>query len=286
MDGRGYHTIMENIPRNRCFVLSYFLKSLSSAEKPSRDTLIVRRSGVFNAITLILFLAVLSVITLGVAALLTPPPPPNITPLPTFVGELPTLTPTSTPTATATGTATLPPTFTPRPTATATPTASPTSTRPPTLTPVLPSLTPSHTLTAIPTPTPTETPIPYPFIAASEAELSANTANTLGCAWQGVGGRVTGESGELPAEQLTGLYARVISDQRDTRARLGSNSLYGALTGWEITLDSKPAEALVYIRLESEDGTPQSPDVLVRFAGDCTANLARLNFMQNPRYIP
>lgn len=246
----------------------------------------MRRSGFFNAITLLIFLAVLGVVTVGVAVLLTPPPPPEITPLPTFVGELPSVTPTPTPTNTATGTATLPPTFTPRPSHTATSTATATSTRIPTLTPVLPSETPSPTLTLTPTHTPTETPIPFPYVAQGEAEFSANTANTLGCAWQGIGGRVLGDNGELSAEQAAGIYVRVISDQLDTRTRIGSNSFYGARTGWEITLESRLTAMLIYVRLESEAGEAMSPEYLVRFNGDCTANLARLTFVRNQRYTP
>jgi len=246
----------------------------------------VRRSGFFNAITLILFLAVLGVLTVAMAALLTPPPPPEITPLPTFVGALPTETQTATPTPTATATASLPPTFTPRPSPTHTLTHTPTSTRPPTLTPVLPSPTPSSTLTPTPTHTPTETPIPFPYVIRGEANFSANTVNSLGCAWQGIGGQVLGEAGELSAEQIAGLSVRVISDASDSRTRVGSNSQYGATTGWEITLDSFPTAMLVYVRLESADGVAQSPDAQVRFTGECAANLARLDFAQNQRFVP
>lgn len=93
-------------------------------------------------------------------------------------------------------------------------------------------------------------------------------------------------TGELTASEAAGLYARVISDQIDRRTRLGSNSLYGQNTGWEVTLGSRSAEMLVYVRLETEDGRAQSPDVLVRFTGDCTANLARVNLTINPRFAP
>jgi hypothetical protein len=247
----------------------------------------VRQSAFVNAAIAIIFVAVLALITVGVAALLSPPPlPPEVTPLPTFVGELPTVTPTNTATSTPTSTATLPPTFTPRPSATATPTVSATATPPPSVTPLLPSQTPSPTWTPKPTSTPTETPIPFPFIAQGEPVFSANTANSLGCAWQGIGGQVFNAAGELPADAAVGLYARVISDQLDRRTRLGSNSLYGQNTGWEMALGSRSAEMLVYVRLETEDGRPQSPDVLVRFTGDCTANLARVNLTVNPRFAP
>jgi hypothetical protein len=165
-------------------------------------------------------------------------------------------------------------------------THTPTRTPPPTLTPLLPSVTPSHTSTPTPTHTPTETPIPFPYLSQGEIGFSANTVNTLGCAWQGIGGRILGANGELSVSETNGLYARVISDQLDTRARVGSNSLYGAITGWEITLESRPTAMLIYVRLETEIGEAQSPDVLVRFTGDCTGNLARLTFVRNPRYIP
>jgi len=247
---------------------------------------IVRRSGFFNAITLLIFVAVLGVLTVALAALLSPAPPPQITPMPTFIGDLPTETPTNTPTATATPTASLPPTFTPRPTVTKTLTSTPTSTGLPSATPILPSATPSQTLTFTPTATFTETPIPFPYVIRGEADFSANTVNTLSCAWQGIGGRVMGEAGELSAEQAAGLFVRVISDAVETRARIGSNSQYGATTGWEITLDSRPEAMLVYVRLESEAGAAQSPDALVRFNGDCTANLARLDFAKNQRFVP
>jgi hypothetical protein len=241
-----------------------------------------RNKTFFNALTLLVFIGVLAVVTVGVALLLAPPPVPALTPLPTFIGELPSLTPSNTPTATATGTATLPPTFTPRPSETATPTATASRTALPSATPLRPSETPSHTPTPSITPTPTETPIPFPYIAQGEPVLSANTVNSLACAWQGVGGEVVG----LTAAQAATLRVRVVSDAAEATAALGSNSLYGRETGWEVVLGTRPAVLLAYVRLESLDGLPQSPEVLVRFGGECTSNLARVTFTLNPRYTP
>lgn len=247
------------------------------------------RSGLYNLVTVLSFIAVLALLTVAIAALVSPPPPPEFTPIPTFVGELPTVTPTHTPTATATPTATVPPTFTPRPSATPTITPSPSPTALPTSTPIRPSETPSDTPTPSITPTPTETPIPFPFIAQGEPVLSANTANALGCRWRGVGGQVLGAAGELSAEQAAELRVRIFSDVQDNTVRLGSNFLYGSTTGWEQSLPAagRDQPLLVYVRLEAPNGTPRSPDVLVRFPGDdCNASLARVTFVINPRYTP
>ncbi len=238
------------------------------------------RNGLYNAISVLFFILTLAVIS-GVIALLATPAPVDATvaQMPTFAPDLPTLTPTDTSTASPTPTQTLPATFTAPPsTATRTPTATITTTPRPSDT-AAPSVTPSAT------PTPTETPIPFPFIVRDEPELRENFANSLGCDWQGVGGRVFDATGqELTAEDAIGLRAHIFSDSIDRTVRLGTNSFYGERTGWEAQTGTSIAAELVYVRLETADGEPMSNDAQINFPADCEGNAAVVEFVANPRF--
>jgi hypothetical protein len=240
------------------------------------------RNGLYNAVSVLFFVLTLGVIT-GVIALLATPTPldPTAAQLPTLAPDLPTAEPTETATATASPTSTLPPTFTAvPPTATHTPSATLTTTPRPSET-AAPSVTPSAT------PTPTETPIPFPYIVRDEPELQANSANSLGCDWQGVGGRVYDAAGsELTAEQIGDLRVHVYSDRLDRRVRLGTNSFYGERTGWEVMTSTGIAAELVYVRLEAADGRQMSNEAQIEFPADCDGNAAVVEFGVNPRFAP
>ena len=240
------------------------------------------RNGLYNAFSVLFFILTLAVIT-GVIALMAAPAPvdPTVAQFPTFAPDLPTTTPTDTPTATATPTRTLPPTFTPVP---PTPTHTPSATL--TLT-LEPSGTPTETHTPTPTHTPTETPIPFPYILRDEPQLRANFANSLGCNWQGVGGKVFGEDGEeLSASGAADLRIHVFSDTIDRIVRLGTNSFYGDQTGWEAQTGTSITSELVYVRLENPAGRPLSNDAQILFPADCEGNAAIVEFAFNERYAP
>ena len=240
------------------------------------------RNGLYNAFSVLFFVLTLAVIT-GVVALLAFPAPvdTDVAQLPTFAPDLPSVTPTATGTATFTPTRTLPPTFTPAPpTATPSPTAPRTSTARATDTPTI-----THTPSS--TPTPTETPIPFPYKVLDAPEFRANFANSLGCDWQGVGGQVLDLAGqELSAETAAGLRVHVIGDTVDTTVRVGTNSFYGARTGWEVQTSTSLVAELLYVRLELADGTPQSNDAQVTFPADCEGNAAIVVFAVNPGFAP
>lgn len=239
------------------------------------------RAGLFNAVSVLFFIATLAVVTGVIYLLVAPPPVPDLAALPTRAPDLPTATPTATPTQTPPPPPTLPPTFTSAP-ATATPTDRPTATLEPSAT-----LTPSITFTPSSTPTATATVIPFVYYAPDPPTLRENFANTLGCAWQGVGGRVLDAAQlELNAAVAADLRVRVFSDNVDETVQVGSNSFYGERTGWEVQTAARAQEEIVYARLENAAGTPQSPDVLVQFPGTCEQNLAEVAFAVNTALQP
>lgn len=224
-------------------------------------------------------------------------PAGDISVLPTGV-VLPTLTPSSTPTNTPlptftpTATQTLVPSITPSPTFTQVP---PTNTLPPTATqPIPPSATitvtpgPSSTPTQAPTatntapptalPSPTgPTPSPFPFaLRDSQVTFTTNFANTAGCNWQGIGGQVFDANGN----PLTNIRVHVFGQSFDQFTTSGSNSLYG-VGGYEISVGTASTPATFIVELLSEQGTVISPQVTVAFPGDCTRNLALVNFIQS-----
>lgn len=239
------------------------------------------RAGLFNAVSVLFFIATLAVVTGVIYLLVAPPPVSDIAAMPTRVPDPPTATPTDTPTQTPLPPPTLPPTFTAAP-ATATPTDRPTATTEPSAT-----QTPSITFTPSSTPTPTATVIPFVYYAPDPPALRENFANSLGCAWQGVGGRVLDAAQlELNAVVAADLQVRVFSDSVDETVPVGSNSFYGERTGWEVQTAVRARDEIVYARLENESGTPQSPDILVQFPGTCEQNLAEVVFAVNAAFQP
>lgn len=253
---------------------------------------------IYNVITLLAVLGTLVVIG-GVAYLMTQPPPQApVAALPT-VAVLPTATPI-TPTATFTPTETpLPPTFTFTPTETLTPTPSATftatitpsptitDTPEPTFTPSLtftpsisPTFTPTPTATG-PTPIPTATESPFLFDLREPVTFVQNFANSAQCAWQGIGGQVIGLDGQ-PFLGNNNLQVRAFNANGTIEriTRVGSNSLYGSASGWEIALDNRISNALFFVQLETILGTAISPRIELFFPGDCGRNVAIVNFVQ------
>lgn len=210
-------------------------------------------------------------------------------------GALPTLTPTQTPSITPTPTFTPIPTFTPTftltvpPTSTIPPTPTITDTPGPTLTPSdtpTPSLVPSETATPSPTgPTPTRTPTRSPFLfdVLTDVFIGPNSVNSSGCAWQGVGGSVLDLNGNEIAQQY---QVRVIGSGLDRTVLTGSNSVYGQVSGWEITLASTISPQTIFVRLETTLGTVISREVQIDFPGDCNANSAIVRFQQVQPFGP
>lgn len=195
----------------------------------------------------------------------TPTEVPTITrtPLPA------TFTPTFTPTSTETPLPTM--TFTTVPSATIAPSATITSTVPATETP---------TETATPTETqgpPPPSPPPFLFTTQGPPQFVANTFNSAGCAWQGVGGQVLDMNGQPYTNKLKvrvfggGLPADQVKDT-------GSNTLYGA-SGFEIQVANSINTSTYFVQLESEFGTKVSDMIQVAFPGDCSGNVALINFV-------
>jgi hypothetical protein len=203
------------------------------------------------------------------------PPPATWTPTPTKTATpTNTVTTTSTVTPSLTITATAGPTDTP----TITATASDTATSTPSLT-YTPSITPTG-----PTPTFTFTPSPFPFTlrgGATGVVFTANFANTAGCAWQGVGGQVFGMGGE----GLTGYQIRVTGPGlgeggAGVIVATGSNTLYGAPSGWEAFVSGQTNASSYFVELLTSSGTVVSPAIQVTFPNNCAQNLAIVNFQQ------
>jgi hypothetical protein len=246
----------------------------------------VRSATIFNIISLIFLILTIVVLVVVGIRLAAPPPPEPVVILPTTVPDelFPSLTPTFT--HTPTFTATFPPTFTPTFTVTASITPSLTPSNTPTIT-----STPTITLTASESPTPQPTPTatgptptlqpslsPFIFGVPNGVTYEVNPYNTLGCAWQGVGGQVTDLAGqEIPA----GKYqVRVFGNGFERVVGLGSNSFYGIFSGWEVQTDTTVNSNTYFVRLETINGTEISETIQVPFFTDCARNLARINFRQ------
>lgn len=246
------------------------------------------RATIYNILSVIFFFLTLVSATFTVVRLAGPPPPQEVVVYPTEI-ILPTLTPTHT------HTATIPPTFTYTPSNTPTFTPSATFTSTYTLTPTItPSLTitqtpgPSETPSITPPPSPTETPTgptptlppspnPYLFDLQQEVFYGTNVYNSLGCAWQGIGGRVL----DLNGVDLVGSYQiRVFNNSFDRTVLIGSNTLYGGASGWEIQTDSFITSNTYFVQVESTSQTQLSPRIQVTFTSNCTANLATIIFKQ------
>lgn len=187
------------------------------------------------------------------------------------------LPPTFTPTFTATFTVTVPATITPTLTATATVTATQTITATPDFTSTA-SVTPTDEATATPSgPSPTP-PSPYLFGVTDEITFTRNFANSAGCAWQGIGGTVSGLNG---APYTTPLVVRVYGGGlvQDQTATSGTNSFYGP-TGFEVQVANTISTSTYFVALESRAGTVVSDAIQVTFPGDCERNVALINFVQ------
>jgi hypothetical protein len=249
------------------------------------------RATIFNLISLIFFVLAIVWIVVVVMLMLGPPvtdPASAAAVLPTVV-VLPTLTPTLTPLPTSTPTDTLTPTITltPTETPTLTPTIPPSATI--TDTPTV-SATPSDTPTPLatftplpsatptgPTPTLAPTQSPFPFRLREEnVILTQNFANSGGCAWQGLGGQAFG----LDGTPLPGLQIHVFGDTVDFFVATGSNTLYGP-AGWEQPVDTTINNKTYFVQLLSAQGTIISETIQVDFPGDCSQNLALVNFIQD-----
>ncbi|MCA9887015.1 MAG: hypothetical protein KC546_01530 [Anaerolineae bacterium] len=204
----------------------------------------------------------------------TPIPTSTPIPSPTFP---PTFTPTFTETLSPTPSQTMTPTVTPSPTITNTPG--------PTLTPSItetPTITPTTTATATatgPTPIPSATVSPFLFNQREPTQFVANFANAAGCLWQGMGGAVyTVDNQPVPLE--AGYRIHVFNDLFDRYTNVGSNSQYGAISGWEMSLAQQPNNQLYFVVLESSIGTELSPRLQIQFPGTCEGNTALINFRQ------
>ncbi len=250
----------------------------------------MRRAAFFNFISVLFFLLTLVSITGIIYLLVTPAPQGEVADLPTLAPPLPTLTPTHTWTATfpptftpsPTNTPTLTPTLTPSSTATVTPsiTPSPTVTNTPGPTDT-PSNTPPPTLTPSPTgptPIPSATEIPFAFNLREDVRYAANFANTLGCAWQGIGGQVF----RLDGTELSGPFRVRVYNATNTFSQLvniSSNTFYGPVSGWEVQVAPNVNSETYFVQLETEFSVI-SPRVQVTFASNCFGNVAIVNFVQ------
>ncbi len=208
---------------------------------------------------------------------------PSNTPIPT---DTPTETPTDTATLLPSNVPTEAPTFTPSLTNTISPSATIS---------LVPSLTPSETITStlvvtptdVPTATPTVNdftpqptqppPSPYPFILRDNQVIyTTNFANAAGCSWQGIGGQVF----DLNGQPLQQIRIHVFDGKGfDVYVASGSNTLYG-LSGWEVPVSTGLTTNSYIVELQSQQGTPLSPQITVTFAADCGRNLALINFEQ------
>ncbi|MFW5771972.1 MAG: hypothetical protein ACOCZH_01525 [Phototrophicaceae bacterium] len=253
----------------------------------------MQKAAIFNTLSLIFVVGTVAIIVFVAVQLASPADDDTQTvALPTSMG-LPTETPTNTPTETLTPTLTLTPTdtvtpsLTPTEAPTVTPSATITSTPGPTETP---SLTPTPADTATPTGTPTPegptltfTPTDSPFLFEQRESviIGPNNVNALGCAWQGIGGSVLGLDGNELDRQFR---VRVFSQSGDFErvVTTGDNSLYGPLSGWEVTVSNTINDQTYFVRLESlvGDRVALSPDVQVTFPQDCNANAAIVRFIQ------
>ncbi|MCS6909827.1 MAG: hypothetical protein NZM11_04560 [Anaerolineales bacterium] len=183
---------------------------------------------------------------------------------------------------------TLPPewTATHTPTVTNTPPATNTPTETPTRTPILPTrtFTPTPTFTRTPTPTgptPTFTNTKSQFrftLQPGSPAAVPNIANSNGCNWFGVSGRVF----DLQNREVVGLIVRVEGGGLAVEALTGSQPKYGP-SGWEVPLGNAPqATTNTYrVQLRESTGQPLSEVVVLQTFNDCNRNHILINFVQN-----
>jgi hypothetical protein len=141
---------------------------------------------------------------------------------------------------------------------------------------------PTETVTETPTGTatfgpPPTSPPPFLFNVQGEVQFVANTFNSAGCAWQGIGGQVFNQTGYTYTNPLV---VRVFGGglPADQTTKTGSNTLYGA-SGFEVQIANTINTATYFIQLESEFGTPVSDRIQIIFPGDCSGNVALVNFV-------
>ena len=240
------------------------------------------RTQLFNQLTL-LFLALVPIVLICyLLVFLYPTGPFNpfrpialeaaLTPPPTW-----TLAPTRTPTATRRPTNTPANTFTPTPIPTATETAvpAPTTSSGRRGTP-LPTATPAK-------PKPTEpggTPVPTPSEFNYTAEVIYERAQLYGTNWAGIAGLVFGlDLKHQPNIDVHAWGDAPLGPQGQTLPS-GTAVQYGP-SGWEFTLDDKPAFGKWNVQLIDSDGSALSPVVEIKMEGDPLANLAYVIFTQN-----
>jgi hypothetical protein len=93
-----------------------------------------------------------------------------------------------------------------------------------------------------------------------------------------MGGSVLDRNGlEMVGRQF---QVRVFGNGFEQVVLTGTNTVYGATTGWEIAVSTAPVPATYYVRLETTSSTPISPDVQVTFPGTCETNAAIIRFAQ------
>lgn len=197
---------------------------------------------------------------------------------PTFEGPTPNATWTASPTVTLTFT----PTVTKTPTPTETPTVTPTSTA--TNTPsITPSFTPSNTPTITNTPLPTNTALPTATREVSDeyaqlgsVTLTSNYANTAGCDWAGIAGRVF----DVDGDPQDGVRVTVWNDDFSFTEISGTAPQYGGAGWWERAISDRPIRGRWYVQVVDESGNPKSPRVTVNMRDNCSQNLALVNFQQ------
>lgn len=183
---------------------------------------------------------------------------------------------------------TLPPewTATHTPTVTNTPLASNTPTETPTRTPIPPTrtFTPTPTLTRTPTPTGptatfTNTKSQFRFTLQPGSPAAVpNIANSNGCNWFGVSGRVF----DLQNRDVVGLSVRVEGGGLVVEALTGSQPKYGP-SGWEVPLGNAPQATTNTYRVQLRESTGQalSEVVVLQTFNDCNRNQIIINFVQN-----
>jgi hypothetical protein len=210
-----------------------------------------------------------------VAVFTLPPPPPTVTP--TNTSGVPTLPPewTHTPTPTITGTPTpsdtptITPTGTERPTATSTPTITLTPSQTPTITPTGPTRTPTKTRSA------------FQFTMQNDQPTYVkNFANTAGCNWLGIAGRVFDLNGNAMQNLIAHLeggglnYDVFVGDPRFNAYGPPAYELY-------ISNQAKDTTDVFRVQLRSAQGQPLSDVYVIRTFADCNKNLILVNFVQN-----
>lgn len=264
----------------------------------------VRQRGcavLLNLLTVLIFVLILAVIAVAVAAFGAPDLLPQLGELVGVelamgteedAGPTPTsVSLASVPTATdVVASGSLAPTWTPnRPLANVpatatntrrpTPLPSTTPTFPPPTATRTPTSTPTDTATPGPPPTGTNTRAPFPFTKDPRSpEYMQNFANSAGCNWLGIAGQVF----DLDGNPVGGGQYRVHiwGSGIDGRPLVGGSTAYGP-AGWEQFIFDAPAVRDLNVQLETVNGTAVSQVYQVQTRASCNQNLTLFNFIQN-----